>query len=55
MDIVTIIISGIIGIVGGFGLQNHRKKQYFKFNKMQKKKLLHFERCKIEAENIRKI
>jgi hypothetical protein len=29
MDIVTIIISGIIGIVAGFESQNHRKKQYF--------------------------
>jgi hypothetical protein len=38
MDILTIVISGIIGIAGGFGMQNYRKKQYFKLNKNAKKK-----------------
>jgi hypothetical protein len=37
MDILTIVISGIIGIAAVLESQNHRKKQYSNLIKTQKK------------------
>jgi ribonuclease Y len=42
MDIITIVISGIIGIVAGFGIAKIIEKQYSNLIKNSKKKLHQF-------------
>jgi ribonuclease Y len=52
MDIVTIIISGIIGIVAGFESQNYRESNISNLIKSAKKKLRSILKdANLEAEN----
>jgi ribonuclease Y len=55
MDIITIVISGIIGIVAGFESLNHRKKQYSNLIKNSKRSCINLKDANFEAENIKKI
>jgi hypothetical protein len=45
MDIVTIVISGIIGIVAVLESQNHRKNNISNLIKKLKRSFIHFKRC----------
>jgi ribonuclease Y len=52
MDILTIVISGIIGIAAGFGILKYRKNNISNLIKNAKKEAIKIKN--LEAENIKK-